>query len=336
MPINIHLRILVTVLLLGGMLFSCSGKKQEKEPENETVLEENGKRGEVNIAIDETLEPLMKQVVKNFLGRTPKATLHVFYVPEGEGMQMLLEDSVRVFFGTRDFLPAERQVIEAAQIKPRTVDIGAGAVAVLVNKDLGLEKLSNEELAGILKGEIKNWNEVEPELGDVKVSVIYDTPSSSVVRMVLDTYIDTDSLPANSYSAGNTAKLIEFVEQSPGAIGLIGYAYISDRDDSVSQDILSRVRLVSLEAPDTSKFAGSYYLPYQNEIKLGRYALSRPFVSLSREHFMGLGTGFVNFTAGEIGQRILLKAGYVPAFAPPRVIVLPEKEEEVLETEQQN
>lgn len=336
MPRNIHVSSLLAVLLLSWVLVGCSKKEEQKKPTTETTLEENGKRGEVNIAIDETLEPLMNQVVKNFLGRTPKAILHVFYVPEGEGIQMLMDDSIRVFFGTRDFKPEERRVIESVNIKPKTMNIGYGGVGVLVNRDLGLQKLSNEELEGILKGEITNWNQVETEFGDQAVSVIYDHPSSSVVRMVMDTYIDEDSLPANSYSAGNTAKLIEFVEKSPGAIGLIGYAYVSDRDNPVCQDILSRVRLVSLEAPDTSKFAGSYYLPYQNEIKLGRYTFGRPIKALSREHFMGLGTGFVNFAAGEIGQRILLKAGYVPEFAPPRVVVLPEKEEELSEETQQN
>jgi len=69
---------------------------------------------------------------------------------------------------------------------------------------------------------------------------------------------------------------------------------------------------VRLDATDTSDVKGYFIRPYQNEIALGRYPLSRPIYAVSREHFVGLGTGFVVVAAGELGQRILLKAGLVP------------------------
>ena len=65
---------------------------------------------------------------------------------------------------------------------------------------------------------------------------------------------------------------------------------------------------------------GNYYKPYQGYIADGTYPFIREVYIINRETFTGLGTGFVNFVAGEKGQRILLKTGLVPATMPIRLV----------------
>jgi phosphate transport system substrate-binding protein len=46
----------------------------------------------------------------------------------------------------------------------------------------------------------------------------------------------------------------------------------------------------------------------------------REVYTINRETFTGLGSGFIAFVAGEKGQRIILRAGMVPATMPVRLI----------------
>jgi phosphate transport system substrate-binding protein len=139
---------------------------------------------------------------------------------------------------------------------------------------------------------------------------------------------DGDSLPANAFTAGNTAKVIDYVHEARNAIGLIGYAWIADRDSPRVREFLEKTTLMRMQCPPESDMPGGWVRPYQAEIKLKRWPLTQPIWAVSREHFVGLGTGFVVFLGGEEGQSILLKAGLVAAFPPPREVIMPPIEKE--------
>ncbi|MGC4021621.1 MAG: hypothetical protein QM734_06615 [Cyclobacteriaceae bacterium] len=63
-----------------------------------------------------------------------------------------------------------------------------------------------------------------------------------------------------------------------------------------------------------------YLKPYKAYILIKKYPLSRDIFIISREAHSGLGTGFLAYVASEKGQKIVLKAGLVPATAPVRLV----------------
>jgi len=65
---------------------------------------------------------------------------------------------------------------------------------------------------------------------------------------------------------------------------------------------------------------GSYYRPQQGFIYNKSYPFVREVYLISRETFVGLGSGFINWACGEQGQRIVLKSGLVPATMPIRLV----------------
>jgi phosphate transport system substrate-binding protein len=64
----------------------------------------------------------------------------------------------------------------------------------------------------------------------------------------------------------------------------------------------------------------SYYPPDQGSIYLKLYPFVREIYLISRETFKGLGSGFIQWATAEQGQRIVLKAGLVPATMPIRLV----------------
>jgi phosphate transport system substrate-binding protein len=63
-----------------------------------------------------------------------------------------------------------------------------------------------------------------------------------------------------------------------------------------------------------------FYKPNMGYIAIHKYPLRRLMQSTLREGGPGLGRGFVNFMTSEIGQKIILKSGLVPATVLTRVV----------------
>lgn len=65
-----------------------------------------------------------------------------------------------------------------------------------------------------------------------------------------------------------------------------------------------------------------YVLPSQASLSLDEYPLKRTIYVLNYQPNMGLGIGLSAFLTGDRGQRILLKAGLLPATMPGREIII--------------
>lgn len=321
-------------LVCFSILVGCQAPRKKKKngvddntTEEKIDFPETTTQGEISLGIDDGMAPVMNQLVDAFLRDHVEATIHPTVAPEGELMEKLLADSLRMILIGRLPTKAEIAAIKKDKIRATSTMIARDAVAVIMNPAQQMDSLTMEQLGKLLNGEAKTWRDIGGD-NDQEVALIFDHPKSGSIRLLQDQVMKPgQSLPSNSYLAEGQEGVIEYVQAAKNAIGFIGYCWVSDRDEPKVQERLEKVKLARLAAADTSDIPGYFVRPYQNEITLGRYPLSRAVYAVSREHFVGLGTGFVVYSAGELGQRILLKAGLVPAFMPPRMVVLPEKED---------
>jgi phosphate transport system substrate-binding protein len=283
--------------------------------------------GEIAIGVDVTMEPVMKQIVDAFMEDNPKGIIHATYAPETDVMDSLMDDAYRLAIVSRELRPDEEAVYRRLRISPTVTMIGRDAVVVLLHPENPQDSLTMAQLGRLMRGEAKTWRDIGGTSDD-EVKLVFESPKSSTVRMVQEKFLQVgQTLPANAFQAKDQTGVVDYVAQDKNAIGFVGYCQVADRDDPKVQERLAKVQLARLDATDTSDASGYFIRPYQNEIALGRYPLSRPMYAVSREYFLGLGTGFVVYAAGEMGQRIFLKAGIVPEFMPPRLVVFPDKED---------
>ncbi len=130
-----------------------------------------------------------------------------------------------------------------------------------------------------------------------------------------------DRLPSNFYAQKNTNELIQYVLEHQGSIGILDWSRMSDSDDPYAKAILDKVQLLSVRQPKDS-MNEQFYRPYQYNLQDRKYPFTRDLVFISRTGKNDLGLGFASFITGEIGQRILLKAGLLPLFQTDRWIEL--------------
>lgn len=323
--IQIYLAVISAFMAMWGC--TPPAAPRDKTPPKVAKTSETTSTGEIYIGIDVTMASVVQQLVDGFHLEYPEAKLNVVVGTEDELVPLLLSDSLRLVVMSRDLRPAEAAPLRKRSLRVRTTQIGIDAVVAVIHPENPQDSLSSEQLGRLLRGEARTWRDIGGDNDEV-VHLVFDAPSSSTVRLLRDKYLKPDQqLPQNAFQAADQGKVLDYVAQNKHAVGFVGYCEVADHDDPRVKARLQQVKLARMDATDTSDAGGYFIRPYQNELALGRYPLSRPIYTVTMETFAGLGTGFVNYAAGEIGQRILLKAGLVPEFMPPRLVILPEKED---------
>lgn len=299
-------RLLVIGLTL--FLFSACQDRNKKGQVLDTPTS-----GELTIAVDEALKPLIEAEIKTFNSLYQRAKVTAFYVSEEQAIDTLLKDSVRLAIVTRNLVPEEQAIIKANGIL-REVKAAVGGIALIVHPSNKDTLLSTDQLIGILKGEIKTWNQVNKKSPAQTINVVFDKPNSGMIRYLNDSLVSLSSLPSNCFAVDSNAAVVDYVSRTPNALGIIDISWISDHDDATTNKFLSVAKVVGLSQ------GGEYFQPFQAYISLKQYPLIRDITMISREPRSGLASGFISFVASEKGQRIVLKSGLVPATMPIRIV----------------
>ena len=105
--------------------------------------------------------------------------------------------------------------------------------------------------------------------------------------------------------------MIEYVEHTPNAIGIIGSNWLNDKRDSTNLTFNKNIKIMSVSKVPKATPANSWK-PYQYYIYNGNYPLIRTIYALLNDPINALPWGFANFIASPKGQMIILKSGLLP------------------------
>lgn len=279
--------------------------------------------GKVNIAGDETLQPLLNANKDTFMGLYRYAKLNTSIKPEADCFTDLLNDSVKVIMATRKLNPSEEQVFKSKNLIPVTTRVAIDALAIIVNKENSDSLLQLDQLKAILTGKITSWNQLNSKSPLGALTFVFDHAASSTVRYLSDSLMGgSTQFPSYCYAAKNNPAVIDYVEKNKNAIGVIGVNWISDKDDPKMLSFSNRIRVVWLSSVKDPIYPDNYFGPFQAYLFTGEYPLKREVYMINREGRNGLGTGFVSFVAGEQGQRIVRLSGLLPSSPYTRDIKL--------------
>ncbi len=300
----------LTLLLITG---ACANRAKKGQ------LLDTPTSGTIKLAVDESLKPLLQAEVEGFEATYNTAHIKTDYTSEQKAIQDLLNDSVRVAVVTRKLYPFEKQKLDSLKIMAAQVVIAKEAIALIVHKDNPDSVMEWTQLEGILQGKAVQWKQLYPDskLGDLQI--VFDHPQSGIIRYITDT-LHLKSLPKNCFAASSNEAVVDYVSKTKNAIGLIGLSWISDTDDPAANKFLKTVTVMGISKDE------DYLKPYKAYIALKKYPLSREVIMISREARTGLGSGFISYVASDKGQRIVLKAGLVPAKAPVRIVEINRKQ----------
>jgi phosphate transport system substrate-binding protein len=306
---------LQSIVSAGLILFNACSQGPDKPKFSDTPTS-----GEITIVCDESYQPLISAETDTFLGIYRYAKVNVKYLPEGEAFKELVSnDSIRLIVAARDLNESEKEYFKSRQLIPRLTKVAVDAVALVINNDNPDSLIKYEQLQSIFNG-TATWKQINANSKLDSITVVFDKSGSANARYLQQRFLNDKSVPKNWFATNSNAEVVEYVSKNKNALGVISVNWISDRDDPMANQFLSKVRVVELSPPDTSKDANQYFKPYQAYISLKQYPLIRDVFVISREGRNGLGTGFASFVAGDQGQRIVRLMGMLPATMPVRLI----------------
>lgn len=154
-------------------------------------------------------------------------------------------------------------------------------------------------------------------LGPIKV--IFDNPQSSTAQYAVNVICGNKQLSPDLAAVNNNPAVIDYVSQTPNALGIIGVSWISNRKDSLAVGFLNKIKVVAVSREEIATEANSYQ-PYQAYLATGQYPYTRYIYAILADPRVGLTTGFTSFITSDRGQRIILKSGILPATQPLRLI----------------
>ena len=290
--------------------------------------------GIATIVCDASFENIMSQEIDVFEYVYPDASIIPYYTDQNAAIDSLLDFKTKMIVTTRPLTDKEVKYLKSNKKQVRQSQIAVDALALIVNPQNSINVMSKAEIAKILSGELKKWNEVEPgndHLGDIEV--VFDHQGSSTVQYMRDSLLNGSDFGSNVFAQKSPEEVFNAVAKNKNAVGIVGVSWISS--DLKSKELSREEYVKSVQNNDSTDIAFSSdvkvlkvrgndevtaYLPYQYYIFNGDYPLYRQVYMISTGAGGSLSHGFYSFVTGFHGQKIMLNTGILPKVVQPTMV----------------
>ena len=162
-----------------------------------------------------------------------------------------------------------------------------------MNEANPLQSLTQEQIKAIYLGDVTNWKDVGGP--DARI-VLYSRENSSGTYVFFKEHVLANAdFAAEAQTLPGTAAVVNAVAKERFGIGYGGAAYAKG---------VKELKVVGKD--------GQGYLPNAENVKSGKYPLSRPLFMYTRAAPAGEIKKFIDFCLSQEGQGIVTKVGYYP------------------------
>lgn len=243
----------------------------------------------------DTMLPLSQKEAEVYMKANSSNKVTVTGGGSGVGIAALIDNTTDLAQSSRKIKMDEKIKLQEAGVTYKEVIAAYDALAVIVNPNNGVSKLTREQIEGIFIGKIKNWKEVG---GDDAKIIVYSRESSSGTYEFFKEHVMSKKNFANDVlSMPATGAIIQSVSQTKGAIGYVGLAYLDKNIKTIS---------VSYDKGKT------FVEPSMVTAKNKTYPVVRPLYYYYSTKVESKVKNFLDFILSAEGQKIVEQVGYVP------------------------
>ena len=268
--------------------------------------------GEVTIVADESLKPVVQELIDQFEFKWPKAKINLLDTTENRVFEMIRDMQTCLLFTTRPLKDSETAYLKTKKQLPSVFPIAYDALALIINPNNNDSCISVKNIKDILTGKVTKWNEIYQGSKLGNFDVVFDNKESATLHYVVDSILDGKPIDNPNITAAKTsAEVIEYVHNTPGAIGIIGSNWLNDKGDTTNLTFINKIRVMKVTANDVATASNSWK-PYQVYLLDGRYPFARTLYAICVDPQRKLPWSFANYTTSPTGQLIVKRAGLLP------------------------
>lgn len=248
----------------------------------------------VTVKGSDTMVILAQRWAETYMKNNAGKKVQVTGGGSGTGIAALVNGTTDVANSSRPIKSDEAaKVRDRYNVLPAETAVAKDGVALYVNEANGVTQVTVEQLRAIYQGDVTNWKAVG---GADAPIVLYSRENSSGTYVFFkDNVLKGEDFAASAQTLPGTAAVVNAVSREKNGIGYGGAAYAKG---------VKELKVVGKD--------GQGYLPNAENVKSGKYPLSRPLFVYTRGKASGEAKDFIDFCLSAEGQAIVTTVGYFP------------------------
>jgi phosphate transport system substrate-binding protein len=286
------------LILLASLLFLTACRGDSGQPASPTkvsaYIQNKGSDTMVNLAL---------AWAERYQSEHPDISLSVTGGGSGTGIAALINGTVDIANASRAMTADEIKQAKANGITPVEFVVSRDAIAVVVNPENPVRRLTLQQISDIYSGKINNWTGVGGDNRPI-VRLSRETNSGTHVYF-LQTVIrlgdpkNTALFSTDTLLLPSSEGIINEVRQNPNTIGYDGLGYIPP-------DLMNSVIGVARDA------SGSYVIPSIATVNDNSYPVARDLYMYTAGEPAGAIKDYLNWILSPEAQTIVANLGFVP------------------------
>jgi phosphate transport system substrate-binding protein len=233
---------------------------------------------------------LVPTLAEEYRARHPGVSFDIAAEGSTTGLAAIIDGTAQIGMSSRRAKATEMSAASAKGITLKPIIVAHDGMAVIINAQNPVAKLSLRQVEQIFTGDVKDWSAVGGTPG--RISIYTRNTSSGTYSEWKDMAMKKrDYAPSSQKMAGNEQIAAE-VAKNPQGIGYVGLAYIH----------AAGIKVAAVDG----------VLPSKETVLSKQYPLARPTFYYTNGEPTGEAAKFVDFTLSPDGQKIVGQIGFVP------------------------
>lgn len=264
----------------------AKAEETTKEAATEAKSADADLSGSISMVGSTSMEKFANALSEAFMEKYPKVTVTAEFVGSGAGIEAVSN-------GTADIGNSSRNLKDEEKAKGVAENIVAiDGIAVVVDPANTVEDLTKDQLTSIYDGSVTNWKDVG---GNDAPIVVVGREAGSGTRGAFEELLKLEDACKYSNELDSTGAVMANVASTPGSIGYVSLDVLDDT-----------VKAVKLDGAE----------PTEENIKAGKYFLSRPFVMATKGEISeqsDLVKALFDFIYSDEGSELVKSVGLITA-----------------------
>jgi len=246
------------------------------------------KQQKLTITGASTIAPLVSELGKRFEQKHPGTRIDVHTGGSARGLADARQQ-------LSDIGMVSKALSKEEQKGMRVFLIGRDGISVIVHADNPLDKITNNQVAAVYTGKIKNWQDLGGK--DTTITTVHKAEGRSTLKLFLKHFDVENKAVKADIVIGDDQQGIKTVAGNPNAIG---YVSIGSAQQDINQGV--KVKLVSLDGVAATNAT----------VEDGSFPLLRQLNLVTKGEPTNLTKEFIDFARAEENHDILRKENFVP------------------------
>jgi phosphate transport system substrate-binding protein len=249
--------------------------------------------GTLTVKGSDTMVLLGQRWAEEYMKKSPGTKVQITGGGSGTGLAALINGTTDIAMSSRPIKEAETEKLRGRfNTVGEEVAVARDGVTFYVHEKNPVSSLTQEQLKGIYLGDITNWKEVGGP--DAPIVVYSRENSSGTYVFVKDNLLGGDDYTPTAQTLPGTAAVVNAVSKEKHGIGYGGSAYAKGIKEL-------KIKQGSEEISASAE-----------NIKSGKYPLSRDLYFYLRAKPSGEARAFIDYVLSAEGQAIVTRVGYFP------------------------